>query len=97
MPPSLSGGLLCAHAAGATTASVAARMPEMTPLRTRFIEPSPSVHRIACGPRIAVAAIMPEALRSGKPWQNPQYQRFSAKRNARFMRTWRHAFIGDHD
>jgi hypothetical protein len=47
---------------------------------------------------IAVAAIMPEAMRSGKPRQTRNIGVFlSAKRNARFMRTWRHVLIGDHD
>jgi hypothetical protein len=45
MPPSLSGGLLCANAALAAIASTEAKTPE----RTRFIEASLSVPRLLRG------------------------------------------------
>jgi hypothetical protein len=44
---------------------------------------------------ISVAAIMPQAMGSGKPWQATPNARFSAKRNEWFMRTWSHALIYD--
>src|SRR5205814_4467158 len=47
MPPSLSGGLLCANAAVAATASTEAKTPE----RTRFIKTSQSLPRLLSQPR----------------------------------------------
>jgi hypothetical protein len=44
-------------------------MPDTTPVRTRFIKASLSIYRMACGFSFSVAAIMPEAMRSGKPRQ----------------------------
>ena len=51
---------------------------------------------LACG-LISVPAIMPQALRSGKPRQSHANSRFSAKRNERLPRIRCHAVVGDHD
>src|SRR5579863_5139778 len=62
MPPSLSGGLLCAMAAVAATTSAVARTPE----RTCFMKP-PCRGVALAATVMSFAAIMPQALRSGKP------------------------------
>ena len=61
MPPSLSGGLLCASAAVADIASTAATMPVVI----LFTEASLLTRRIACGFEI-FGAIMPHGVGSGK-------------------------------
>src|SRR5437879_7627575 len=63
MPPSFSGGLLCATAAVAAKTTTEARTPD----RTRFMEASLSTCRIAFTAFISIAAIMPQAIGSGKP------------------------------
>src|SRR6266852_9571181 len=90
MPPSFSGGLLCASAVVALAASSAARTPE----RARFILnlPVDMPHYFAAF--ISVAAIMPQAVGSGKEQRTRQSRGrfaisvFSAKRNGQ-----RHARI----
>src|ERR1035437_4169424 len=62
MPPSFKGGLLCANAAVAATSSTEARTPE----RTRFIESLPVDMPHCFAAFVSVAAIMPQAVRSGK-------------------------------
>ena len=62
----------------AASASSEARTPE----RTRFIRNLPVGMPHCLAAFISVAAIMPQAMRSGKPRRNPLPSRFSAKRNA---------------
>ena len=61
MPPSLSGGLLCASAAVADIASAEAKMPVVA----LFTKASLLRCRIACGFEI-FGAIMPHGVGSGK-------------------------------
>ena len=61
MPPSFSGGFVCARAAVADNASTDARTPE----NIRLMKTSLRTGRIPCGLNF-VAAIMPEGVSSGK-------------------------------
>src|SRR5579862_2413436 len=62
MPPSLSGGLLCASAAVETAASITPKKPEM--IRRIKNLPIPPSHRGSAA--IAIMAIMPQAWGCGK-------------------------------
>src|SRR5580698_5905664 len=90
MPPSFSGGLLCAHAADAATASTAARTPE----RTRFMETSHQ--RAALFAASIVAAIMPQAVGCGKPRLDRAHAIFPLS-GMPLMRSWHRVLIDDHD
>src|SRR6188768_569402 len=79
MPPSFSGGFVCAKTALADSTSTDARTPE----NTRHMETSLPTGRIRCG-LTSVAAIMPEGGSSGKArgCMPPLAENaFSAKRN----------------
>src|SRR5712692_11942658 len=83
MPPSFSGGLLCAMAAVAASTSADAKTPDSTQFIAASLANAP--HSPAAS--ISVAAIMPQAIRSGKrshprgPALRFEFQAFSAKRN----------------
>jgi hypothetical protein len=76
MPPSFSGGLLCANAAVADIASTAATMAVVV----LFTKASLFTHRIGCGFEI-FGAIMPHGVSSGKAREKADLPVFSAKRN----------------
>src|SRR5215212_6997222 len=76
MPPSLSGGLLCASAAVTDIANTAATMPVVA----LFTEASLLTRHIACGFEI-FGAIMPHGVMGGKAKRKAASAVFSAKRN----------------